>query len=543
MPSWRAARRRAGCRICYRILNDSKKRCATLNADLTRISPPRPLRAVHRVMLALILVFAAGVRFHGVERNGLWYDELASLSCASGSGLWHETITSGELMSPGPRPTFADATPKTVFWSSFEQEQHPPLYFLVLRGWQSVFGSSDVALRNLTILFSLVAIWFVFDAARHWFSNRSALFAAGLCAVAPPMIESSLQVRNYVPMVALVCACMAMLARIDTRGVTKLRVIGLCITAAAAMLTHYFALGALAAAALFAFNMPSHSRRWVLSAFAAAAVVFALLWGPWLVQQRANFERNREYLPAREANHATASLHRAAIAPIKFISESRTQSPLLIIPAAAFYLIPFALRRREMVLLGLWLLLPILLVLILDVTRRTEQLSLTRYFLVSVPAACILVPTIGELLFRRRPLQAALPIIVAIGCVAVILSGEPYRLNPSNPADYRKLAAGFSRAMDDQTVAVFASGSGTEWYARWLYLAMSHYAPRWPAAMVLDHQPNADQLTELQKFQTIVAVTGPGVEIEKWLVGFNSEVTTREPFAGSVTRFTRIRTP
>lgn len=500
------------------------------------------IRRWQYIVLILIFLLAAAVRWVAIDRNGLWYDELASLSCAAGSGLWHETIASGDLMSPAPRPTHDDATPSTSFWASFNQEQHPPLYFLILRGWQHMTGSSDTAVRALTVIFALLAVWFTFDAARLWFGWSTALWAAALVAVATPMVEASLQVRNYVPMVACVTAVLALTARIDLRGASITRLVYLGAAATAAMLTHYFAIGAIAAAALYLVIVATRDRTRVALTFIAAAVLFAIIWGPALLRQRANFERNRGYLAATSDDHASLTLKRVARAPINLLADPRTDSWALMFSSALMFVIPFALfrRNRAMLLLALGLSLPILLVAALDVARRTEQLSLTRYILAAAPAAYILVPAIGATVLRSRVLAAALPAAAVVFCSIALMNGDAYRVNASNPGDYRPLAKGFDQHTLPGDAAVFIGGSRGNWYGRWLYLAMSHYAQRWPTtAMVLDRTPSADELQRLQQCDGLIVVHGPGAQHEGWFEGFAPSVTVEEPFAGAVTKFVR----
>jgi len=39
---------------------------------------------------------------------------------------------------------------------------HPPFYYLLLKFWSNLFGSSEVALRSLSILFGLATIYLVY---------------------------------------------------------------------------------------------------------------------------------------------------------------------------------------------------------------------------------------------------------------------------------------------------------------------------------------------------------------------------------------------
>ncbi len=498
-----------------------------------------PLRLPHVLVLVLILAAGVTVRLYGINQHSMRYDEMASVACSTGRGLWHETIEPGALMTPAPRPTWFDGDlPRAPVWFSLDREQHPPLYFMTLGAWRSLADSSDTALRLLSVLFAAVMVLFIFDAARLWFGVAVALWAAALCAIATPMIEQSLQVRGYVPMVACMTGALAAAARIDIAGITRLRLAALAGGVLAAMLTHYFAIGACGALLVYAIiAMRGRARMQTIAALAAAAVVYAVVWGPFLLRQRANFALNREYLTENSPHPVRSGLQRTALMPARFFNEVKPRSTILAMGFAAIYVVPFLLvrRRRAMLLLGLWLALPVAMVLLLDVSRHTQQLTLVRYVLVAAPAAYLAVPAIGALATRRRLLAAVLPGAMFLSCLLSMAVGEPFNANQSDPGDYRALASAFSGSVRDRCAVVFIGQSRGDWYGGWLYLAFSHYANRWPqSAVVLVAPPSPRLAAQLQKFDTVLLVTGPGFEANTWFPGFASRVVSTEPYVGTV---------
>jgi mannosyltransferase len=83
-------------------------------------------------------------------------------------------------------------------------DTHPPLYYLVLKFWTSIFGYSEVAMRMLSVIFGVATVWVIYLIAR--FKNEDLRFkkkemfpilAALLFVVAPLHIYYSQEVRMY----------------------------------------------------------------------------------------------------------------------------------------------------------------------------------------------------------------------------------------------------------------------------------------------------------------------------------------------------------
>src|SRR6185503_1309573 len=94
--------------------------------------------------------------------------------------------------------------------------------------------------RSLSIVCSLLAIAFLFDAVRTLHGPAAGLWAAAIMALAGPQIEFAQEVRGYMMLAMLTCAAAAVAARIACRGTTILRLSLFAAIALAAMLTHYW---------------------------------------------------------------------------------------------------------------------------------------------------------------------------------------------------------------------------------------------------------------------------------------------------------------
>lgn len=129
-------------------------------------------------MIYLVLLLGLFLRIINIDQS-LWLDEAISANAAksfSFPGLINE-------FSPG--------------------DTHPPGYYLLLKGWSSVFGYSEVAMRFLSVLFSLLAIYVIYLIGKT-VSVQSGLLAATLLAISPLHIYYSQEIRMYPVSVFLV---------------------------------------------------------------------------------------------------------------------------------------------------------------------------------------------------------------------------------------------------------------------------------------------------------------------------------------------------
>src|SRR5579864_801584 len=137
-------------------------------------------------MLAAVLVVAAALRWFRIDAQSLWYDE-----GISGQQLTH---------------TFAQILPASA------RDTHPPLYYLTLKAWAELFGSSELALRSLSAVWGIVAVALTFLIGRRLFGPPIGAVAAVLLAAAPLAVYYSQEVRMYTQVTALgllaVYACM-----------------------------------------------------------------------------------------------------------------------------------------------------------------------------------------------------------------------------------------------------------------------------------------------------------------------------------------------
>lgn len=123
--------------------------------------------------LMWILILGLILRVISLDQS-LWLDEATSVLAAnklSYSAIIHQ-------FSPG--------------------DFHPPAYYLLLKFWIGIFGSSEAAARSLSVFFGVITIYLVYSLTRKLFDKTTALLAALLLATAPLHIYYSQEARMYV---------------------------------------------------------------------------------------------------------------------------------------------------------------------------------------------------------------------------------------------------------------------------------------------------------------------------------------------------------
>lgn len=124
------------------------------------------------VGLAMIIAIFLGVTLPTLAKASIWFDEAYTAYII--------------------RHNFAE------IWHFTSVDVHPPLYYFVLKIWSLIFGSSDFALRAMSVFFGVLTIWAAFSLVRKIFkSNKTALISALFLAISPMFLRYAQEARMY----------------------------------------------------------------------------------------------------------------------------------------------------------------------------------------------------------------------------------------------------------------------------------------------------------------------------------------------------------
>jgi mannosyltransferase len=164
----------------------------------------------------------------------------------------------------------------------------PPLYYMLLHVWMSIFGTTEEATRTLSVVCTLLAVPVAFWAARSLFGERAAWMAAVLAATNPFLTRFAQEARMYALLALLaLIACGAFgQAFVVGGGIRERRPSAIVLAVALALMlyTHNWALFfATACGAVWLFLVwRSRERRDLLVTGAVAFGGALLLYLPWV---------------------------------------------------------------------------------------------------------------------------------------------------------------------------------------------------------------------------------------------------------------------
>ena len=230
-------------------------------------------------LLIGVLVFAAAIRLLRANEDALWLDETASVwfSAQSWAYLWYELPI---------------------------HETNPPFYYMMLKIWTGLFGSSEFALRIPSVIASVAVVYFMWisgrllgGSSRGW---ALGLAAALICSAWQFQIGHAANARGYafssLGVAMLMTGCLRLFAYsrevgkapqlFGPEGLAWLPFVEIAVGSVLALWSHLLAVVtvALVSVVLFLWWAVRHRCDWklFLSLLASAALIVAL-YCPYLL--------------------------------------------------------------------------------------------------------------------------------------------------------------------------------------------------------------------------------------------------------------------
>jgi uncharacterized membrane protein len=453
------------------------------------------------LILLLILGAAAALRLPNVGSDPPSLDELWSLELSTGRGSIQLDLPVNHVI-PAPAMTELDgAPPWPRVWTSLGRVTHPPLYFLILRGWRALLGPHEAAARSLSIVASLAAIVLFYDAVRVLCRSRTvALWSAALMAVATPQVQHAQLVRSYAILLCFGTLAWWCVARSsNSTGRAKYGFGGLlCVATFAMLLTHYFAVGAVVA--LFAYAviaLKPATRRVAAGAVVVGVVAWGVVWGPSLVAHARHFSGDDSttrflHRDASETSRILQTLSDVGAVPLRLLVHTPQRSiPWGWLPGIATLALMFQatrVRRRELLLPILWFIGIVGVLLVLDLARSTRHLQAVRYALLASPGLYVLIA--GAL--AHTELRHVLPALLIVACVVDVLA-----LPAAPEPDWRPLAEFLDAPERGNDVIAFNRHGISDWFVGFQVMAYRHASRQPPGrSIVVVDYPSQTSLAE-----------------------------------------------
>lgn len=241
------------------------------------------------VLVILAVACGTGFRIVHAESRLFWGDEGYTALRVSGhsmaqfrsifNGSVYPTATILRFQQFDPTTSYAD----TVKGLAVEEPQHTPIFFILERGWASLFGSSIPSLRAVAMIFALIAVLALYWMAYELTNDRFVAGAAAtLLAVSPIFVDYGAQAREYSLFAAMTAVASALLLRALRLGTATAWIL-YAIAAVLSLYSDMLLVCVLVAHGVYVVVEYGKDVR-TLRAFAVAFAVALLMFVPWIVE-------------------------------------------------------------------------------------------------------------------------------------------------------------------------------------------------------------------------------------------------------------------
>ncbi|MBI4101108.1 glycosyltransferase family 39 protein [Candidatus Microgenomates bacterium] len=176
-------------------------------------------------------------RLSRLRRDGFWLVPLLSVAAVlqlvniTKWSIWHDEAFTIMLIDYD----WSEILRRTAL------DVHPPLYYLVLKAWTSVFGSSLLAARSLSVLATLLLMLVMYFLVKRLFDVWAARLSLFFMVIGPFIIRYAQEARMYAIAALLVAAATYLLVvALDKNN--KWYLYGYALVMALAIYTHYYTL-------------------------------------------------------------------------------------------------------------------------------------------------------------------------------------------------------------------------------------------------------------------------------------------------------------
>lgn len=173
-------------------------------------------------LIACVIVIAIGVffRFYNIDKKVYWHDEVYTsvrVGGYNGSSVVEGAFT-GEIIQSQDLLKYQKITPEKTWKDTFdkllEHPEHPPLFYLLSRGWQGIFGSSILSSRSISVAISLLTFPAIFWLCWELFNSTiMGVIGMALVAVSPVHVLYAQEAREYGLWIVTIVFCSAALIK------------------------------------------------------------------------------------------------------------------------------------------------------------------------------------------------------------------------------------------------------------------------------------------------------------------------------------------
>lgn len=250
----------------------------------------RPVQLFVTLLIALCLSLSVLFRVANLDQKVFWVDEVATVIRAAGYTKSEVTaqLAEGRPLAPAALLSYQQLAPDRTLADTIHalarSPEHAPLYFLLIRFWMQIFGSSVVAVRSFSVLSSVLVLPSVYWFCRTFGSTRTGWIAVSLLALSPFFVAYAQEARPYSFWLLTVVLCYgALLRAIRLQTVSSWGIYGLALTVS--LYTSLLSLLLAVGQGIYVWKATGRTslRRWLA---AAGVAILAFLPWVWVVGQQ-----------------------------------------------------------------------------------------------------------------------------------------------------------------------------------------------------------------------------------------------------------------
>lgn len=398
------------------------------------------------VLFAVVLALGIFFRVTHVGQKLYWHDEVyTSVRTLGYTGDEIEAaLFTGQLTTPQDWLRYQQRDPERgwddTLYALSTHPEHPPLYYLLLRGWIGLFGTAIAAIRSLSVVFGLLCFPALYWLCRELFTERVGPVALALWAVSPVHVLYAQEARPYSLWMLLTLLLTAALLRVLRQGNRAGWVAYGVVLAVSAYTSLFTAMvwvshGLYLALQVWPQGEGKRPRLGPLLNWLFASGLAGLLFSPWMFVILVNRDRFQEKtswvnFSAPFPNLVKLwGLHISSVFidlgfplehPYTYIA------PALVLPLMGWALWRLCRRtpRSTWLLLVLMLAVPPAMLILPDLVGGGQRSLNTRYFFPTLNIAVVVVAYLLTHLWQQRPRVAAgvMALVFTAGVVSCSLS-------------------------------------------------------------------------------------------------------------------------
>ncbi len=170
-----------------------------------------------------------------------------------------------------------------AMWGVLAPDNHPPLYYLVVKGFAEVAGYGDFPVRFVSVMCGTALVVALYVLGGRLYGPAAGLSAAALAALSPLFVYYAQEARMYSLLMLLSTLSSYSMIRLSREPESRLWWATYALSAAGALYTHYFAVLLLLTHNVVALVwLAARRRTGLLGRWLLGQIAVALLFLPWM---------------------------------------------------------------------------------------------------------------------------------------------------------------------------------------------------------------------------------------------------------------------